>query len=458
MSEVLPVKNNPKTIFSWCMYDWANSAYVTTVAVALLPVYFSSVVVGSDGVTIGGTNYSATALWGFIVGAAAFISFLLAPVLGAVADFTNAKKRFLLFFAYTGSLFTLLLYFSKAGDVWSTMIFFFIAQVCFIAANVFYDAFLPQIATDNKMDMVSGKGFSYGYVGGGLQLALAFGLVAVHDKFGISQTQAVRIGILGAGLWWAGFTLFTAKNLREPYHKSTLTESYRKSRFTPAAYAAVGVSRLIQTAKRVRMFRHLVLFLFSYMLYNDGIQTVINMATIYGKDELRLSTTVLLITLLIIQGVASLGAILFSRLAELTGTKKAVMVTLLLWSSIVVYAYFITTTTQFFAIGIMVGIVLGGSQALSRSFYGSMIPEEASAEFYGFYTVFSKFSAIWGPFVFAIIRQTTGTARNSILSIIIFFIVGLVLLYFVDEGKAREAKLSAVFNNKEGDLNRIPSV
>jgi MFS transporter, UMF1 family len=445
MDKAFPSKNDPKTIFGWCMYDWANSAYITTVAVGLLPAYFASVVVGTGGVTVGVTTYSATTLWGFVVGGASFITFLLAPILGAVADFTSAKKRFLLFFAYTGSLFTLFLYFSKSGDVWSTLIFFLISQVCFISANVFYDAFLPQIATDDKMDMVSGKGFSYGYVGGGLQFAFSLALVAGRSKIGISLTQAVRIGILGAGLWWAAFTLFTVRDLFEAPSTSALPERYRGWRFTPVAYAGIGVWRLVKTANRVRRFKHLALFLSSYMLYNDAIQTVLDMATIYGKEELKLSIIALLVRLLIIQAVASVGAIVFSRLAEFWGTKRAIMTTLALWSLIVVYAYFIRTAAQFFAAGIMVGIVMAGSQALSRSFYGSMIPEKASAEFYGFYTVFSKFSAIWGPFAFAIVRQTTGSARNSILSIIVFFILGFVLLYFVDENKAGEAKLSGDF-------------
>jgi UMF1 family MFS transporter len=292
---------------------------------------------------------------------------------------------------------------------------------------------------------VSGKGFSYGYVGGGLQLALAFGLVAAHDKFGISQTQAVRIGILGAGLWWAGFTLLTARNLVEAAPPSTLSGQYENHWFPPAAYVSAGVSRLVTTTRHVRKFRHLVLFLFSYMLYNDGIQTVINMATIYGKEELKLSTTALLVTLLIIQIVASVGSIIFSRFAGIIGTKRAIITTLVLWSLIVIYAFFIRTTAQFFAVGVVVGIVLGGSQALSRSFYGSIIPEKASAEFYGFYTVFSKLSSIWGPFLFAFIHQMTGSARNSILSIVLFFIVGLVLLYLVDEEKAREARNSTEF-------------
>jgi UMF1 family MFS transporter len=438
-------ENNSKTIFGWCMYDWANSAYSTTVAAGLLPVYFATVVVGPDGYKIGGITFSATTLWGIIVGMAALTTFLVTPVLGAIADFANAKKRFLLLFAYTGSLFTLFFYFTKGGNVLSTLILFFITQVCFIGANVFYDSFLPHICKSEEMDMISSKGFSYGYIGGGLQFALTLALVAGHNLIGISQAMAVRIGILGAGLWWAGFTIFTAKYLLETRRESSRPDHQGDLGLSPLAYARVGFSRLIQTTKHARRFRHLVIFLLAFMIYNDAIQTVLDMATIYGAEELKLSATSLLVTLLIIQLVAAAGAFIFASFAAFVGTKRAVMTTLALWSLIVIYAYFIVTTYQFFAAGVMVGIVMGGSQALSRSFYGSIIPKEASAEFYGFYTVFSKFSAIWGPFLFAFIRQTTGSARNSILSLIVFFIIGLVLLYFVDEKKAREAKLAGAF-------------
>jgi UMF1 family MFS transporter len=426
------------------MYDWANSAYVTTVAVALLPAYFAQVVVGPEGVAIGGTTYSATSLWGFTVGGATLIAFVFAPVLGSIADFTCAKKRFLLSFAYSGSLFTLLLFFCRSGDVFKTILIFMVAQVGFVSANVFYDAFLPQIASDDKIDWVSGKGYAFGYIGGGLQFAIALGLVAGHETLGISQDLAVRLAIAMAGVWWAGFTLFTARNLVEAPATETLPERYRGWP-RPAAYGAVGISRTLKTLRRVGRFRHLVLFLIAFMLYDDGIQTVIIMASVYAIDELGLSTTAVMLTLLIIQVIATPGALLFGRIAGVIGSKRAVMLTLVLWSAVVVAAYFIHTSTEFFVLGAAVGLVLGGSQALSRSFYGSMVPEQASAEFYGFYTIFSKFSAMWGPMVFAAVRQLTGTARLSIISLIVFFIAGLVLLHFVDEKKAREAKLAGAF-------------
>jgi UMF1 family MFS transporter len=300
-------KNDRKTIFGWCMYDWANSAYVTTVAVALLPAYFAGEIVGPEGVVIGDTVYSATTLWGFIVGLAAFLSFLAAPVLGAISDFSAAKKKFLITFAYTGALFTILLYFCHSGDVLKTLLFFLAAQVCFISGNVFYDAFLPQIASEDKMDWVSGKGFAFGYVGGGLQFAIALGLVAGHAQLGLSQTMAARMGIVMAGLWWAGFTLFMIKHLSETPSEEPLPDRYHEWP-TPLAYVGVGISRTLNTIRHLGRFRHLVLFLIAYMMYNDGIQTVINMATIYGKEELNLTTTSLMVPLLAIQAIAVFGA------------------------------------------------------------------------------------------------------------------------------------------------------
>ena len=441
MGPAAPARNEPRAVFGWCMYDWANSAYATTVLAGLLPFYFKAAIVDPEGVSIGDSHYSATSLWGFAVAAAALLAFLTAPVLGAVADFSAAKKRFLLTFAYTGCLFTILLWFCRSGDVVRTMVFFIIAQFAFVGANVFYDAFLTQIVSEDRLDRVSGRGYAYGYLGGGLQFAVALSLVAGHERLGLSEAGAVRIGLVMAGVWWAGFTLFTAFCLREASPIGTLPHPSAPGPWLrPFAYVAVGIGRTLKTAHNVGRFRHLLLFLIAFMLYNDGIQTVIVMATMYGTDELGLSATVLMVTLLVIQAVAMIGALLFSRIADGFGTKRTIMLTLALWSGVVVYAYFIEGAAEFFVLGVVVGLVLGGSQALSRSFYGSIIPPDASAEFFGFYTVFAKFSAIWGPLAFAVIRQLTGSARASIVSLIGFFLAGLLLLYFVDENKAREAK------------------
>ena len=277
-----------------------------------------------------------------------------------------------------------------------------------------------------------------------VQFAITLGLVAGGGIMGIGQGLAARIGMGMAGLWWAGFTLFTLKKLKEAEAIEEMPEKYQ-SQPKIIAYAAIGITRTLATIRKVRRFKHLLLFLIAFMVYNDGVQTVISMATIYGTEELKFSATVLMVTLLMIQIIAAGGALLFGRIAGKIGAKRALMLALVLWSGVVTYAYFLHTETEFFILGVVVGIVLGGSQALSRSFYGAMIPEEASAEFYGFYSVFSKFSAIWGPLVFAIIRQVTGTPRLAIISLIVFFIVGLILLAFVDEEKAKEAKRFGAF-------------
>ncbi|MDE0299345.1 MAG: MFS transporter [Candidatus Poribacteria bacterium] len=437
-------KNERRTIFGWSMYDWANSAYVTTVVAGLLPSYFARVIVGPEEVQIGNIAVSAVSLWAYMIGFAAFLSFLFAPVLGAISDFSSAKRKFLFSFAYTGSIFTILLYFCQSGDVWQTVVIFIITQVGYVSANVFYDAFLPQIASEDKLDRVSAKGFTFGYVGGGLQFAIALGLVAGYKIIGIEQALAARIGLTMAGLWWAGFTLCTLKLLREDEHREEIPEKHR-SKPLILAYIAIGVERTLKTARKVRQFKHLLLFLIAFMIYNDGIQTVITMASSYGADELKLSVTVLMVTLLVIQIIAAAGAALFGWLGDRIGTKRAVMLSLVLWSGVVTYAYFLHSATEFFVLGVIVGVVLGGSQALSRSLYGSMVPEEASAEFYGFYSVFAKFSAIWGPLAFGVIRHVTGTARLSIISLMVFFIVGLILLSFVNEEKARQAKFMGAF-------------
>lgn len=438
------VKDDRKTIFGWCMYDWANSAYITT-AVGLLPIYFATVIVGPDGVRWRGQVFAADTVWAFMIGTAGLLVFLAAPVLGAMADFSAAKKKFLLSFAYIGALFTVLLYFSQSGDVTRTMLFLLITQVSFIGANVMYDAFLPQIASDANLDRVSAKGYAFGYVGGGVQFALALLLISKPDWFALTPVMAARVGIAMAGVWWAGFTIVTWRSLREPGSLYQLPERYRDWP-RPVAFAAVGTKRTIATLKRVRRFRHLVIFLLAFMFYNEGIQTVINMAAAYGSVELKFPPQVLMGTLLVIQFVAMGGALIFGRLiAPRLGTKRAIMLGLVIWVGVVVYAYQMTTTTEFFVLGIIVGLVMGGSQALSRSYYGLMIPENASAEFYGFYTVFTKFSSIWGPFAFGAIKQAVGSSRLAIASLIIFFLVGLVLLYFVDERKAREAKLAGAF-------------
>lgn len=437
ISNYQSVRGDQKVIFGWAVYDWANSAYITTIAVAILPMYFAGVIVPPEGFRIGNTLFAAETLWGFMVSAAAFIVFILAPVLGAIADFYSAKKRFLFSFCYLGVLAAALIAFCGPGDVWPTIVLFILSQVGFVGANVFYDAFLPQLAAPEDQDKVSSKGFSYGYAGGGLQFAGVLVLIAFHDFFGLSAAGAARVGMFSAALWWGGFALVTARYLKEPTTGKFYTGEGAGER---QGYITLGFSRVWKTMLQVRKLKQLLLFLVAFLVYNEGIQTVIQMATIYGKQELKLSATSLMVTLLLVQIVGIFGAFLFSRIAGKTGTKMAVMLSLAVWSGVVIYAYFIHTAVEYFILGGVVGLVLGGSQAISRSLYASMVPEDSPAEFFGFYSVVNKFSAVWGPFIFAIIRHWTGSSRNAILSVIVFFLLGFLLLAFVDENKARKCR------------------
>lgn len=428
------VRGDRRVIFGWAMYDWANSAYITTIAVAILPMYFAGVIVPADGFRIGSTVFAAETLWGFMVSAAAFIVFVMAPVLGAIADYCSAKKRFLFTFCVMGVACALFIPLTGPGDVWPAILLFVASQVGFVGANVFYDAFLPQIAEPGQEDRISSKGFAYGYAGGGIQFAGALILIAFHDSFGLTEAGAARIGMLSAALWWGGFALIPARFLREPKIDRSSQPGSGTCRL---GYIGLGFSRVWKTMLQVGKLKHLALFLLAFLVYNEGIQTVIQMATMYGKQELRLSASALMVTLLLVQIVAIFGALAFSWIAGRTGTKRAVMLSLTVWCGLVIYAYFITTATQYFILGAIVGLVMGGSQAISRSLYASMIPEGSPAEFFAFYSVVNKFSAVWGPFLFALIRHLSGSSRNAILSVIVFFILGIFLLSLVNEQQAR---------------------
>jgi len=414
------------------MYDWANSAFAVTILAALFGPYLSKVVVPEGGVAIpllGISGLSATSLYGYALGFSAFLVLLSSPVLGAIADYTTAKKRFLMFFCYLGSASSLLMFFVDAGDVTLAIVLFMLANFSFVSANVFYDAFLPHIAAPDKQDLVSGKGYAYGYVGGGLLFMLQLVLVQFHDVVGLSEIMAVRVSLGSVGLWWGGFSIITFQRLIEP----------RAAGKRPPLLTIVntGFRRLSQTMRTVRSLKQMGLFLLAFMIYNDGIQTVIAMATIYGSEELHFDTLTLMGALLMIQFVGMVGSQMFAMLASRFGTKRMVLVSLVVWTGVVVYAFYMTEPLEFWILGGVVGLVLGGSQALSRSLYSRIIPPAASAEFFGFFSVFEKFSAIWGPIAFALIRQLTGSARLSILSLVAFFVVGGIILTFV---RMREAE------------------
>jgi UMF1 family MFS transporter len=432
-------KNDPRIVFGWAMYDWANSAYITTFA-AIVAAFFTGVIVPDDGFN----GYSGQTLWSAVISIGAIILFLGMPVLGAVADYAAAKKRFLRLFAWVGAFTTIALPFTPDGAVVIFLVVVLITQIGFVAANVFYDGFLPSISTDETIDRVSSRGFALGYIGGGLYVlaALALILLSGDDSLtGMTENAAARIGIAGAGVWWVLFTSFALRRLPEETESFPLPPEYQgQARWL--ALTKLGFSRTIATGKKLVGFKHLMLFVLAYLFYNDAVQTVITVTGAYAEETLELGATEIIIAFLIVQFVAFFGALIFGSLAGRIGAKRAIMASIAVWIAMTVAAYFLPTgeAVPLYGLAVIVGFVLGGVQALSRSLYGTMIPEEAAAEFYGFYSVFSKFSAIWGPLVFALVTNATGSGRPAILSVVAFFALGLVLLSRVDVGKARASR------------------
>ncbi len=432
-------KNDRRTIFGWAMYDWANSAYTTTTLAVLMPALFTGEIVPAGGFAILGRVLDGESLFGYTVSFAALLAFLLSPVLGAVGDFSASKLRFLRIFAYAGAVLSTLFAFAGPGDVWYTIFLFLIVESCWAVAAVFYDSFLPHLSTPDTIDRVSSKGFAFGYLGGGLQFLMSLILLQVTpDSF---ASTAARIGIVAAGIWWLGFAILSFSRLQEPAEAEPLPAQYER-RWRPLAYASIGFARTFATTRRLRRFPQLLLFLVAFLLYNDGVQTVIAISTPFATETLGLATADIALAFLVVQAVAFVGALGFGWLSTRIGAKEAVMVSLVVWTGVSVLAYFLPAGAflPFLGLAASVGLVLGGTQALSRSLYGSMIPEEASAEFYGFYSVFSKFASIWGPLLFGLVNDLTGSSRNAILSLIFFFAMGFVLLGRVDIARARQAK------------------
>jgi UMF1 family MFS transporter len=428
----MTTRNDKRTIFGWAMYDWANSAYITVFG-AIIGAFFTGTIMTGDTYL----GLSGEALFSILIGIGSIALLLAMPILGAMADYADAKRRFLRNFAFLGAAFTLGVAFVPDGQVPLFLLIVVVSQFGFVAANVFYDGFLPEIASDDTIDKVSSKGFALGYLGGGLYLLLALILIFMSSDepdAALTETLAARIAIFGSGIWWVGFSLISLSRL--PRDRSN-----DKTKRSMGEYASIGFSRTVATTTKLRQFPHLLLFVIAFVVYNSGTGTVIAVSGPYAEDTLELELETIALAFLIVQFIAFFGALLFGRLSGRIGPKRAVMVSLVIWIGIAVMAYLLPagSSTGFLALAAIVGFVLGGVQALSRSLYGSMIPEEASAEFFGFYSVFSKLSGI-GPLVFGAVSAATGSGRAAILSVILFFVVGLVLLARVDVDIARESR------------------
>jgi len=434
-----------KAIYGWTMYDWANSAFITSVMASVFPLYFAMIAKPTLG-----DNTSAA--WGYTTSIALFITAVLSPILGAMADFQGKKKRFLTYFMSLGVISTALMYFIITDRWLLASILFICGNVGFAGANVFYDSLLPHVANDDEIDQVSTRGYAIGYLGGGILLAINFAMILGGPKFLASMamfstyTEAditalmIRITFVTVAMWWLGFTIPLWKHVSEPPRHVLAGEEGQNP-------VHAGFARLKSTFKEITKYRELLKFLIAFWLYNDGIGTIIKMATIYG-DEIGIGQADLLGAMLMVAFLGIPFTFAFGWLAKRIGTKTSIYITLVVYTITAIAGYFMQTALHFWLLSVAVTMVQGGSLALSRSLFSRMVPKSKSAEFFGFFSVSSKFAGIAGPFVFAIISQATGGSRLSIVSLIFFFITGLIALTFVDENKgaqiakAEETKLA----------------
>lgn len=417
---------------AWCMYDWANSAFVTTVTAALFPPFFRSLATSA-----GLSGNRATAYWGYTSSAALLLVAIVAPLLGATADHTGGRKRYMAAFAALGIAFTAS-FFAIGDGAWRVAAALYVmAAMGFSGANVFYDSFLPHVAGAGDVDRVSARGFALGYLGGGLLLALNVLWVMWPRAFGMPDGGfAVRASFVSVAVWWALFSIPFFRTVHEP------AVAPRTARSSPAVLE--GLSRLVRTMKGVGRYRQLSLFLLAFWIYSDGIGTIIRMATAYGS-EIGIGVTDMVLALIATQIVGIPCTLIFARLARRIGAKRSIMLTLAVYAVVASSAYHMKTAVHFYALAFSVATVQGGCQALSRSVFARMVPSDSVAEFFGFYSASSKFAGVLGPLIFGFLSQATGQSRLGIVSVAGFFIVGAALLWRVD---VEEGEMAAVASNR----------
>lgn len=416
--------NDKKSIYSWALYDWANSAYATTVMAGFFPLFFKSYYSAEADVTL------STAQLGFANSISSFIIVLIAPLLGAIADKASLKKRFLFTFTYLGILMSLALSFVDQGD-WQIAAFIYVlANIGFMGSNTFYDALLPSVSNEKNVDFISGLGFASGYLGGGILFSMNVWMLQDFSRFGFADgTEAIKASFISVAIWWALFSLpllFFVKETREKVNtKKAILDGYL---------------RLKNTFSKIRKLKGLLLFLAAYWLYIDGVDTIIRMAVDYGM-ALGFNSSDLILALLIVQFVGFPATLFFAKLAQVWDTKKAIFLAIGVYMFIIFWATIMKESYEFYILAIMIALVQGGIQALSRSYYSKMIPQTHTAEFFGFYNFLGRFAALLGPMLVAFVALFTQNSRLSIASISIFFIFGAILLYFVDEKKiAKEVR------------------
>ncbi|MFQ5434663.1 MAG: MFS transporter [Anaerolineae bacterium] len=435
--------NDKREIFGWGMYDWANSAFSTTIGTVFLGPYVSSLAraaaesAGSDTVSLLGIPVAPDSFLPYCISISVGLQVLFLPILGAIADYSNLRKPMMRLFATIGAAATIFMFF-VAGDLWWLGgALFIIANLAFGAAIVFYNAYLPDIASEDQRDRVSSYGWALGYLGGGLLLLLNLIFFQFHETFGVSETLAVRINLMSAGVWWLGWSFITWRRLKTRENPRQLPPG--------ESYASIGFKQIRQTFKEASNYPETIKFLIAYLVYNDGIQTVIGISAIFAaapiiQGGLAIEQSTLIIIILMIQFVAFGGALFWGRLAGWVGAKRSVLISLVIWSVVVIYAFVglrgDNRVIEFWILGIFIALVLGGSQAISRSLFAQMIPPGKEAEFFSFYEISERGTSWIGPLLFGLVNQMFGSLRPAIVSLILFFVVGLFLLSRVDVKQA----------------------
>lgn len=414
---------------AWYWYDWANSAYVTTVGTVMFAPYIISIAENAavdDRISVLGLSVAPGSLPSYLVTFSTILSALVLPLLGAFADRTANKKGLLAGFAWTGAAFASLLFFCK-GDNWQIGAIAVIgANLCLGASMVFNDSILPLISTEDERDRVSSRGWAFGYLGGGLLLVVNLVMFLFHDTFGMTEGFAVRLSMLSAAVWWAAFTFIPFLRLSDHEPEHVVPES--------GGLVSQSFGQLSDTLKDLRKYPVAVTFLLAYLFFNDGIQTVIASSSTYGSEQLGFGQSILIGTILLVQFVAFIGALVFGRAAGRYGAKRVILVGLAVWMGIVTVALFLPEgqVVPFLIMGFAIGIVLGGTQALARSYFSLLIPRGKEAEYFSFYHAMDRGTSWFGTLVFGLVYQFTGSYRPAIFALIAFFVIGGLLLMKVD--------------------------
>jgi UMF1 family MFS transporter len=441
MSTSQVLLNDKKEIFGWAMYDWANSAFSTTIGTVFLGPYIASITAdaaGADGMArFLGIPVAPDSFLPYCISFSVGLQVLFLPILGAIADYSHLRKRMMQLFATIGALATIAMFFLTGNLWWLGGVLFIIANLTFGAAMVFYNSYLPDIASEDERDRVSSYGWAMGYLGGGILLALNLAFFTFSDDFGVTGNLAVRINLASAGVWWLGFSFITWVRLRPRHAARSLPHG--------ETYVSIGFKQLGITFREIKHFPETLRYLLAYFLYNDGIQTVIAVSSTFAaapllRGGLELPQDTLIAVILMIQFMAFFGALFWGKLSKWIGAKRSIIVSLVIWSGVVIYTYGglygESRVSQFFILGAIIALVMGGSQAISRSLFAQMVPIGKEAEYYSFYEVSERGTSWTGPLIFGLANQWFGSLRFGILALIFYFIAGLIILPFVNVNKA----------------------